>query len=513
MMSMSHACAAPMAQRLALTRLVRPRYTSLLPGSRTCSSHLLRSRTCSLPARPTTRHFSSAHNDDEEEWYDSLKANDRSSLGVSGPSNVRKSFKEVHVHPSILQYIESIGVGISPRRDHRQRQRSKPSRHQTKRGRATDDVLDAAAEKEFFKNQSFGRTRYPPKHNKRIAPDVASHSTTNDQHASSSSWLPPLPFAAPTKANERTTDGHTVKRLPVKLLGSAGSVEDEFPRSTKGLTEVALAGRSNVGKSTLLNALLYGNQPDEDGVPIKRRVGRRLNPELTKMPRGKKAVVSSKPGETRMISLYQLTAEITDSFDTDDIGRDDGHGDSTGKKKGEKKHKTSLVLSDLPGYGFSFVSEERSKEWKELMQLYLLHRGRSLKRVLLLLDARHGLKSADFEFLDMLQEALDANAELAKAHGLNRVKNTLPPIQIVLTKCDLVKQKYLARRVLMVRQQLSKSLRREPSSLPVMLVSAKPGVGFNNVRHNTAKGGVLELQRELAALVPNPMAGKASSKW
>lgn len=83
-------------------------------------------------------------------------------------------------------------------------------------------------------------------------------------------------------------------------------------------------------------------------------------------------------------------------------------------------------------------------------------------------------------------------------------KRELPPIQIVLTKCDLVKQKDLARRAVLVRQQLSDFLIREPSSLPVMLVSALPGLGFNNVRNGKPLGGVLELQRELASLVPVP---------
>ena len=129
-----------------------------------------------------------------------------------------------------------------------------------------------------------------------------------------------------------------------------------------------------------------------------------------------------------MISLYQLTAEITQSSDIENDDKD--HRDGDAKKKKDAKHKTSLVLSDLPGYGFSYVSEEKSLEWKELMQHYLLHRGRSLKRVLLLLDARHGMKSADFEFLDMLQAALDENARMAKEHGLERVRNTLPPIQM-----------------------------------------------------------------------------------
>jgi hypothetical protein len=62
-----------------------------------------------------------------------------------------------------------------------------------------------------------------------------------------------------------------------------------------------------------------------------------------------------------------------------------------------------------------------------------------------------------------------------------------------MTKCDLVKQTDLARRVVMVRKQLSDCLVRQPSALPIMLVSAKV----------EGQQGVLELQKELAALVPN----------
>ena len=95
--------------------------------------------------------------------------------------------------------------------------------------------------------------------------------------------------------------------------------------------------------------------------------------------------------------------------------------------------------------------------------------------------------------------------DVARPIQYNQIKKReLPPIQLVLTKCDLVKQADLARRVVLVRQQLSDFLVREPSSLPVMLVSAKPGLGFNNIRKEQPLGGVLELQKELAALVPVP---------
>ena len=76
---------------------------------------------------------------------------------------------------------------------------------------------------------------------------------------------------------------------------------------------------------------------------------------------------------------------------------------------------------------------------------------------------------------------------------------------MVLTKCDLVKQKDLARRVVQVKRQLSESLIRESKgNLPIMLVSAKAGLGYNNIRGSRARGGILELQQELASIALRP---------
>lgn len=194
------------------------------------------------------------------------------------------------------------------------------------------------------------------------------------------------------------------------------------------------------------------------------------------MPPGIKAIVSSKPGETKKITFYQLSSSLLD----DDL---------------RKVGSLGLMLVDLPGYGFAYAKEEVSQEWQDLMQRYLLERGKALKRILLLIDARHGMKKADKDFLHNL-EALLQKVDIRK---------TLPPIQLVLTKCDLVSQVDLARRVVQVREQLSDCFRREPSLLPIMMVSAKPGVGFNNVNGERALGGVLELQREVAAIIPQPI--------
>lgn len=136
-----------------------------------------------------------------------------------------------------------------------------------------------------------------------------------------------------------------------------------------------------------MNALLYGSRKsvlddeEAEGSSSSHRRLRRPKPTrwTAKLPRGLKATTSARPGETREISFYQRSSNVDDS-------------------------KVSIVLVDLPGYGFAFASPEREAEWQSLMKSYLLGRGKSLKRILLLIDARHGMKKADFDFLQSMQD-------------------------------------------------------------------------------------------------------------
>ena len=110
------------------------------------------------------------------------------------------------------------------------------------------------------------------------------------------------------------------------------------------LPEVAFAGRSNVGKSSLINAL----------------AGRR-----------QLARISQTPGRTQQINLFDLGGRLT--------------------------------LVDLPGYGYAQAPKPTVAGWQRLVRAYL--RGRaSLRRTCVLVDARHGLKDSDRAFMAMLAE-------------------------------------------------------------------------------------------------------------
>jgi GTP-binding protein len=136
--------------------------------------------------------------------------------------------------------------------------------------------------------------------------------------------------------------GHVLFAQECKFLRPVAAFADLPP--TK-LPEIAFAGRSNVGKSSLINALTN---------------------------RKSLARVSNTPGRTRDINLFDL-----------------GH---------------RLLIADLPGYGFARVPKAMAAEWRRLIESYLKGRPQ-LRRVCLLIDARHGAQANDGAMMDLLDSA------------------------------------------------------------------------------------------------------------
>ena len=145
----------------------------------------------------------------------------------------------------------------------------------------------------------------------------------------------------------------------LEFLG--GTAERGGWRPETGLPEVAFAGRSNVGKSSLLNALVR---------------------------RKSIARVSKTPGRTREINFFK----VNDAF----------------------------VLVDLPGYGFAKVSKERRADWRPLIESYLKLTPQ-LKGIVLLLDIRRDPSDDDRAMLDFLSEVgIPTIVAVTKADKLSR---------------------------------------------------------------------------------------------
>lgn len=164
--------------------------------------------------------------------------------------------------------------------------------------------------------------------------------------------------------------------------------------------EVCFAGRSNVGKSTLINALT-----------------------------GRKALAraSNTPGRTQEINYFTLLDE--------------------------------LYLVDLPGYGYANAPIAVVAKWQRLLKAYLQGRA-TLRRVFLLIDARHGPKDVDEEIMELL--------------GSSAVT-----FQVVLTKCDKLKKPELDKIIDKTRATLTKF----PASYPeIVLTSSNKGEGLDVLR-------------------------------
>jgi GTP-binding protein len=163
-------------------------------------------------------------------------------------------------------------------------------------------------------------------------------------------------------------NGRLLFAQPCRFLVSAAG-PDQLPEDA--LPEVAFAGRSNVGKSSLVNAL----------------TGRKTL-----------ARTSNTPGRTRLLNFFDLG------------GR--------------------LVLVDLPGYGYARASKAAIRQWTGLTRLYLEGRA-DLQRVCLLIDARHGLKAADLEVMALLDraavsyQAVLTKADKTKAGALAEIVGTI----------------------------------------------------------------------------------------
>jgi len=205
------------------------------------------------------------------------------------------------------------------------------------------------------------------------------------------------PIAASGYDDEEVEAARVLFARPATFVMGAAKIE-QLPEPN--LPEIAFAGRSNVGKSSLINGLVGMH---------------------------KLARASNEPGRTREVNFFDLDGK--------------------------------LRLVDLPGYGWAKASKTTVRQFQNLGRDYL--RGRvTLKRVYLLIDARHGLKSVDTEALDALDLAAVS-------------------YQIVLTKADKIK----AHERETVAAATLKAISKRPAAFPAVIVtSAEKGAGLPELR-------------------------------
>ncbi len=202
------------------------------------------------------------------------------------------------------------------------------------------------------------------------------------------------------------TDDRTIFARPWVFIRGVPAMKFLPP---EGPPEVAFAGRSNVGKSSLINALLR-----QKGL----------------------ARTSNTPGRTQELNYFVP----------------DGHS-------GEAGDLPPMALVDMPGYGYAKAPKAQVDQWTRLVFDYL--RGRAtLKRVYVLIDARHGIKANDEDVLKLLDQAAVS-------------------YQIVLTKIDKIKAAGVPGLIQRVAEQVVK----RPAAFPgIIATSSEKAAGLDDLR-------------------------------